>query len=206
HLLRLGEHHVSLSRRYDRQEHEGQLRRLHQEDFCQAQGLPAAAKYSDQGARLGQVALLLRQHALQPAQDLRTLIQWQVFNAMAGNTGGHLKNIALLATDTGWRLAPCYDLVCTLAIPEIGHRLALPVGSCDDPQNLRTPHWHALAAETGVGKKLCARLIREQAEHLLDSLEHWHTLFNATHDVETMTQPVRNILRRQYRKALRDWL
>ncbi|MDX1804004.1 MAG: hypothetical protein R3292_07960 [Alcanivorax sp.] len=44
------------------------------------------------------------------------------------------------AVGNGWQLAPFHDLVCTLAIPHVSHRLALPVGSKDDPQNLHRNH------------------------------------------------------------------
>src|SRR5690606_21380437 len=106
------------------------------------------------------------------------LANWQVFNALSGNADGHLKNLSLLAVDNGgWQLAPWYDLVCTLAIDKVSHRLALPVGGKDDPQNLHGKHWQSFAAELGVAPRLIQRLIRSQAERLHDNADHWLDLF-----------------------------
>lgn len=198
---------LSLSERFDRRTEGERIVRLHQEDLCQAQGLSHAEKYSRSPTIFSAITEILREHSIQPARDIQTLGAWQVFNALAGNTDGHLKNLSLLATPgEGWALAPWYDLVCTLAIPHISHRMALPIGGKEDPQNLHRNHWEAFARELGVSPRLVQRLIRSQAERLQENADTWRDAFQDQHGEFPALQEVLNIIKRQTRKALRDWL
>lgn len=206
-LVRLGDQLLSVSSRFDRRIDNGNTMRLHQEDLCQAQGLSRAVKYSDAATTFPALAELLREHSVQPAKDILALANWQVFNALSGNADGHLKNLSLLAVDNGgWQLAPWYDLVCTLAIDKVSHRLALPVGGKDDPQNLHGKHWQSFAAELGVAPRLIQRLIRSQAERLHDNADHWLDLFQNRYGELAPLNRVQTIIKRQSSKALRDWL
>lgn len=205
--LRIGEHWCSLGTRYDRAQQGGSVMRIHQEDFCQATGRARSAKYYvDSGAHAGLVADVLRRHANAPAADLRALLNWQVFNVLAGNTDGHLKNLSLLADPRGgWQLAPFYDLVCVLAIEGVSHRLALPVGDAQDPQMLARPHWEAFAKQTGTGPAAVFDAIATQAGALHDHLDAWHAEFQALHGEFPELQRPYRVLRKQADKALRDW-
>ena len=184
-----------LSRRTDCDENGA---RLHAETLRQALGLSPPRP----DTTLGSVARLLRHHTLQPVTDLCALVQWQVFNALIGNDHNALHHLALRRAGDGWRLAPFAHFTAT---PGTTH-LPLPVGSNHDPHQLGDADWQALAHDTGVNRKLIRRLLREQAAQLLDQLDSWHLAFNQQHDTAAETQPVRDLLRRQYRKALRDWL
>lgn len=79
--------------RYDRAPGaDGRLQRVHQEDFCQALGLPRRLKYQeDGGPGLGDCAALLRRITRSPALQVRQLLRWQLFNVLAGNCDGHAK-------------------------------------------------------------------------------------------------------------------
>ncbi|MCK5887480.1 MAG: HipA domain-containing protein, partial [Alcanivorax sp.] len=148
---------------------------------------------------------LLREHSVQPAKDLRALANWQVFNALTGNADGHLKNLSLLAVDGGWQLAPYYDLVCTLAIPRVSHRLALPVGTLDDPQNLHNNHWEAFAGQLAVSPRLRKNLVQQQAGRLHDEVDNWLNDFRDQYGQLPALEGVQKVVTRQTRKALRDW-
>ncbi|WP_081619798.1 type II toxin-antitoxin system HipA family toxin [Thioalkalivibrio sp. ALJT] len=203
----LNQETLSLSERFDRRTEGKRVVRLHQEDLCQAQGLSRADKYSRSPATFSTITDILREHSTRPARDIQTLAAWQIFNALAGNTDGHLKNLSLLATSGGgWALAPWYDLVSTLAIPRISHRMALPIGAAEDPQNLHRNHWEAFAHQLGVSPRLVQRLIRSQAERLQENADAWHDAFQDRHGEFPALQRVRTVIRRQTRKALRDWL
>lgn len=201
----LGDHLLSLSQRFDRRNQDSAIQRLHQEDLCQAQGLSRTDKYTRSPEAFAKVAELLREHSLQPARDIQALVNWQVFNALAGNTDGHLKNLALLAVGDGWQLAPFYDLVCTLAIPHVSHRLALPVGSKDDPQNLHRNHWDEFAHQLGVSPRLVKRTIQSQATHLCDEADNWLNRFREQYGELPALDCIHAIVRKQSIKALRDW-
>lgn len=197
---------LSISTRYDRQQQDNNVRRLHQEDLCQAQGLSRAEKYRHSPTPFPALAELLREHSTQPARDIQTLVNWQIFNALAGNADGHLKNLSLLAVPGGWQLSPWYDLVCTLAIPRVSHRMALPIGGKDDPQNLHRNHWETFATELGVSSRLVLRLIHNQAERLRDNADMWLAEFQHQHGEFAALQQVQAVVKRQSNKALRDWV
>jgi serine/threonine-protein kinase HipA len=100
--------------RYDREEKNGRLTRLHQEDAAQALGIPSFRKYQREGeAGVARVIELIREHSTRPLQDQRSLITWQLSNLLLGNADGHLKNISLLYERGAVGLAPFYDMVCT---------------------------------------------------------------------------------------------
>ena len=100
--------------RFDRpSDANGDIRRLHQEDFYQALGYGHLRKYeADSGPSLAQCVRLLREVAADPAIDIPHLLGWQAFNWLAGNSDGHAKNLALLYDNGAIRMAPFYDLIC----------------------------------------------------------------------------------------------
>lgn len=132
------------SRRYDRLERpDGGLRRLHQEDFCQATGRPPAAKHQERGGPdLAEVRLVLQRHSLNPLEDLEHLVRWTFLSFLVGNCDGHAKNLSLVYLDEGPRLAPFYDVVSTEVYEGLDRRFALFIGGREtaaalDPHGLR---------------------------------------------------------------------
>jgi len=73
---RIGEIAYILVERYDRRrDEEGRLRRIHQEDFCQALGVASEMKYqSEGGPSLKSCFALLRKASSRPVLDLRHLL------------------------------------------------------------------------------------------------------------------------------------
>lgn len=204
----IGKHICSISERYDRYRDEaGRVQRLHQEDFCQALGRSSARKYADEGATLADMAAVIRAACEVPALDLRNLVRWQIGNVLLGNADAHLKNLSLLRPRHGrrYRLAPCYDLICTQAIRGISHRLALPVGQLADPGLLRRTHWEVMAAELGVGKRLVVKTALEMAEQLHAGLSAWHAAFMERFGEHAVLQRVQQKMTAQAKRALRDW-
>ncbi|WP_346799316.1 type II toxin-antitoxin system HipA family toxin [Halomonas sp. Bachu 37] len=135
-----------LVRRYDRiPDAQGKLRRLHQLDFCQLAGTPSLIKYeNDGGPGLVRCRELLQQVGT-PAKDLQRLIGWLFFNLLIGNNDSHAKNLAILYTDEGPRLAPFYDLMSTALYSGLSNRFALRVNGEDRPGNIERSHLEALA-------------------------------------------------------------
>lgn len=97
------------SLRYDRKESgEGSLRRLHQEDFCQATGRRPAEKYQARGGpAYGDLARVIRSYCAEPLRDLGILVRWAMFNIVVGNNDGHAKNLSLLYCGTVRASRPC---------------------------------------------------------------------------------------------------
>lgn len=166
-VLRLGGETMLAVQRFDRECRDGQLRRLHQEDVCQALGLPKSRKYqADGGPGLGDCAALLRRGVTAPALAVAQLLRWQIFNVLAGNSDGHAKNISLLQRGDGrWNLAPSYDLVCTRILP-FDPELAMAVGAQAHPQQVLPRDWQAMARELGVAPPYALKQVRELAQTL----------------------------------------
>ncbi len=93
---------------------DGTVRRIHQEDFCQATGVAPEQKYQeDGGPSLSRIAGILRD--LGAPGSLERLLEAVTLNVLIGNGDAHGKNFSLLHADHGaLTLAPLYDLMCTL--------------------------------------------------------------------------------------------
>ncbi len=127
--------------------------RLHQEDLCQALGLPPTSKYQNEGGP-GPVdmATVLRDHSSRPIEDLGTMADALAFNWIVGGTDAHAKNYALLHGGRGRvRLAPLYDVASTLPYyPQQKLKLAMKVGGEYRLGFVGLRHWKRLAKEVGL--------------------------------------------------------
>ena len=67
--------------RYDRARVGGTLIRVHQEDMCQAHGLPPTKKYENEGGpSVRQIVDLLRNHSISPDEDVQRFIDAIAYN------------------------------------------------------------------------------------------------------------------------------
>jgi serine/threonine-protein kinase HipA len=113
----------------------GGVRRIHQEDLCQATGTsPTAqrgrAKYEDHGGPgFVRLAELLNAYGADPVRELEQLVRVLTFTVLIGNGDAHAKNLALLhPTAETVALAPVYDPVPTALWPGLADRAAMHVG------------------------------------------------------------------------------
>ena len=139
--------------RYDRScPPDGELARIHQEDFCQALGIPPELKYQHEGGpNLRKCFDLVREVSSVPGVDVLRLFDAVVFNFLIGNNDAHGKNFSFLREPDGTRLAPLYDLVCTRAYPDIANSMAMKIGGEREPTKLATKHWKKFFGEAGLG-------------------------------------------------------
>lgn len=143
-----------LVERYDRRREPGRaMKRLHQEDFCQALGVPSELKYQNDegGPSLADCFYLVRRATARPAVELRKLLEGVLFNALVGNNDAHAKNFALLYWPWGAALAPLYDLVSTAVYDGLSPRLAMKIGGKYEFDELFPRHWERFAKEAGLG-------------------------------------------------------
>lgn len=155
-----------LVERYDRAFGEdGNVRRIHQEDFCQALGVPPETKYASEGGPTFKDCFeLLRRIAARPAVDVLKLLDAVIFNAIAGNADAHGKNFSILYGDEGPRLAPLYDLLATVAYPDLSAKFAMKIGKRATLAELDAKGWTAFAADAGLGLPLIRRRVAEISE------------------------------------------
>jgi serine/threonine-protein kinase HipA len=162
--------------RYDRTTINGLVRRLHQEDMCQALGVLPAAKYEVNGGPsvAAIVGLLRRLGGSRMARDINDFIHAVLINFLLGNSDAHGKNFALLYEESGVRLAPLYDVVSGAVYPDITDRMAMKIGGIDDPEEVDMAAWGRLAEECELGGGI-APLIRRRAKAALKAAEIWRT-------------------------------
>lgn len=175
-LVDVAGHKALLLERYDRHAEDGSFARLHQEDFCQALGYPGELKYeAGGGPSLAQCARLIRQQLRLGPVAVQALLDWVAFNAVIGNADAHAKNLALLCDRDGRRhLAPFYDLVPTIAIPErlVERAPALAIGACERIDRITAGDWRSFANATGYAPgfviKRVAAIAQDVAEKAAD--------------------------------------
>jgi serine/threonine-protein kinase HipA len=159
--------------RYDRVRMARTIRRVHQEDVCQALGLPPTKKYqSDGGPGVREIAELLITVSTAPAQDTDTFVRAIAFNWLVAGTDAHSKNYAfLLSSDSRVRLAPLYDLASTLPYPgmrPIGLKLAMKIGGEYRLRNIAAGQWRKLATEVRRNPEELLATLRSTAEAMPD--------------------------------------
>ncbi len=158
-----------LVKRYDRiRGEDGVLRRLHQEDFCQALGFTSDRKYAADGGPVFRDCFeLLRRAASRPAVEVLKLFDAAIFNLIIGNADAHGKNFSLLYRENGAiELAPLYDLLSTVYYPELSPRLAMKIARRHTLEELKSSDWEKFADETG----LALRFIKTRAKELTSAV------------------------------------
>jgi serine/threonine-protein kinase HipA len=169
-----------LVERYDRDLTTEPIRRLHQEDVCQALGRSSERKYQAEGGpTVPETVELLRNCSSVPAQDLPTFWRALVFNWLIGNCDAHAKNFSLLYDTGAPTLAPLYDLVSTTAYPELTTRLAMSIDGATHIGDVDTKAWETLARETGYSARFIRSSTNSMIERTLDeagrlTAEPWH--------------------------------
>ena len=150
-------------KRYDRSRNaDGTVSRVHQEDFCQALGVPAETKYASEGGpTLRDCFALARRVAARPAVDVLKLLDAVIFNLIVGNADAHGKNFSILYDERGPRLAPLFDLLATAAYPKLTPKFAMKIGKRASLGEMNERGWAAFAAETGLGLPIIRRRVRE---------------------------------------------
>ncbi len=172
--------------RYDRNiGADGSITRVHQEDFCQALGFPPERKYQQEGGPLLRDCIgLLREWSTVAALDIRDFLDGLIFNVLIGNADAHGKNYSILYRGAERRLAPFYDLVCTLAWPELSKTPAMKIGKSDSIERITPAHWQTMAQESRVGWPMLRERIANLCGKVIDALQN-KDLPAATNDLTT---------------------
>lgn len=150
--------------RYDRAVGEaGETVRLHQEDVCQALGIPSARKYQAEGGpTLPDCFALVRRAAAVPAREVMALLDQVVVSFLVGNHDAHGKNFSLLHLPDATRLAPGYDVLSTFAYRgalRLSRKLAMSIGTEYRPDYVRARHLTTMLEAAGLGQAAARRRI-----------------------------------------------
>ncbi|MCU7729731.1 type II toxin-antitoxin system HipA family toxin [Actinoplanes sp. KI2] len=159
--------------RYDRYPlGDGQVGRIHQEDMCQALGLPPTGKYqSDGGPSPEQIVALVRRAVGVPVATVEVdrFVDALALNWLIAGTDAHAKNYSILLVRGQTRLAPLYDVASSLPyddmyLPRL--RLAMKVASEYRVEAITGRHWRAFATQNGLDPDRTVQRIDELASRL----------------------------------------
>lgn len=170
---RTGDRPYLVVERYDRTiTADGAIRRLHQEDFCQALGIAPEKKYASEGGPTFPPCFdLVRRACAQPAPAILRLLDAAIFNVAVGNADAHGKNYSLLYRPDGIGFAPLYDLLCTAAYPQVHAKLAMKVGKRATLEEFTSTTWEDFAREIGMGAPFVRRRASALAELIVARIE-----------------------------------
>ena len=194
-------------KRYDRKHtiKNGQtqnIRRLHQEDFCQLLGRMPEQKYesiSTPESLFGQCFNKLDELGSQgilktPAIAKLALLDLIIFNILIWNTDAHLKNFSILYNEHGdCHLAPAYDLISTRKLflkdehgkkHNMASKLAIGIGGEKIISQIKHKNWQKFSLECGLSPKLVFKHIKSMAEKIYDHSQS--TIYN---DVNSSYNP-----------------
>ncbi|MBS0252058.1 MAG: type II toxin-antitoxin system HipA family toxin [Proteobacteria bacterium] len=156
---------VFVTQRYDRfVASDGMVRRIHQEDMCQALGLPPSRKYqSDGGPGIPEIMEVLR-FSEKPDEDRDRFMRAQALNFVVGNGDAHAKNYSILYAAGGrYRLAPFYDVACL----GVFHKnpspieLAMTIGGERLLKRIQPKHWRKAAQNASYDEDRALAHVRD---------------------------------------------
>lgn len=185
--------------RFDRIRRDGRVRRLHQEDLCQALGLAVGSKYEAPSRTSNlEESLLARctrlfdrlgsEGKMVPALEKQALFRSLLVNGLLMNADAHLKNYALLYVDGGVRVAPMYDVLCTASIRlreggatgwehepvteiQLERELTIRVGRAEAIDAINDEHWIECGQyQMGLSRRYAQRTLDELRGRLLEVL------------------------------------
>mgnify|MGYP000058134164 CR=1 FL=1 len=170
-----------LVERYDRTGGgESAIKRLHQEDFCQALSVVPQLKYEDEGGPgVTQSLELISRATREPASDRLLFLRMLIFHFLIGNADAHAKNYALLYRTRTPELAPVYDAISTAVYPSMTKRLAMRIGQRSLPDTIQLKHWLTLVPNSKPAQRLLmqelqtvSHNVQEGSAELIEQMRH----------------------------------
>jgi serine/threonine-protein kinase HipA len=149
------------------------VRRVHQEDMCQASGLMPGRKYQeDGGPGIAAIVTLIRRVSSNPEVDVERFLQANMLNWLIGGTDAHAKNYSLLldAMDQV-RLAPLYDVSSQLPYTNlVAPRVSMKIGDHYEIAHVRIADWRKLAEACAMPEDRMLEMLDEMIRVLPDHI------------------------------------
>jgi serine/threonine-protein kinase HipA len=184
-LYKVESHEIFLIERYDRitlhnedggqkNEDGGQkiVARIHQEDFCQALGIPARNKYEENGGPgFKECRALLDEHLFSEGTGPRmALVSLMAFNYLIGNHDAHGKNYSIIHGDK-LELAPFYDLLSTQIYPGLSQKFAMAIGQTFKLDRIKKHSLIAFAKDMKIRPHKLTAIIESMIQSVTESCE-----------------------------------
>lgn len=145
----------------------GCIRRQHQEDFAQANGLLPSRKY-EEGTVPGLTlkGLLSTCNSMPSGEELKLLDQ-VIYNILVGNTDAHAKNYSIRLSEKGATMAPMYDVLSAPFWRDAKkHHAQKIAGERIIPCNIKRRHWDQVAHDANLN----SYQVRQRVRELIDSM------------------------------------
>lgn len=159
--------------RYDRSYSMKGIKRLHQEDFCQALGkLPTQKYQNEEGPSLEDCFKLLDSVSPYLPLDRINLVRYILFNFIVGNTDAHGKNFSILYGYQALpRLAPMYDILCCQIYSNHSQKMAMKIGGEYLAKDVFAKHWERFCKSVGLSFPEFKKEAQEMCKHVSDAMD-----------------------------------
>jgi serine/threonine-protein kinase HipA len=164
-----------LVERYDRIIEGRQVRRIHQEDLCQATGFPPYLKYewnkgiAQHGPGLRHCMDALTRTSVPAVSKLR-FFEMMLFNVLCGNVDAHAKNYSLLIQTDGITMAPLYDVMNGDIYENVTTNLAMKIATKRRGGHIYGRHWDRFANENGLSASAVRHRVAELSKATLNAI------------------------------------
>ncbi len=163
---------VIIVERFDRVRSGSLVRRIHQEDMCQA--LATREKYQQNGGPGIYDIMALLQFSDRPDIDRDRFMRAQVFNYLIAGTDAHARNYSISYAPGGaFRLSPLYDVISDLPYQRRGHRssLVMTIGGKRTIAQIMPHHWTRQGASVRFSRDVLFAHIRDLIAILPEAAE-----------------------------------
>lgn len=172
HIVHIDDIPLYMSQRFDRKiMNDGRIRRIHQEDFCQALGVNNVKKYEEHGGPgFRQCKELITAQAFADASETSLFfVKAAIMNYLIGNNDAHAKNFSILRLPQP-SLAPLYDLVSTEIYPGLDTRVSMAIGGRFIKKRIDAASWKKFASDVDYDQEEIFNTIKSMAENALEKL------------------------------------
>lgn len=196
-----------VSERFDRRiEGPRMVRRLHQEDFCQALGIDPANKYSYEGGPNPSSILALLGKNANMLENKISFTAQLFFNYLIGSPDAHGKNYSVLLNAGDVELAPLYDCASALAYDgdEVSYKAAMAIGGERRFFHLEKSNVRGYAKQASLSDEICMRLMRSLAENIMDELDGVFARFDGVKGAQELAVRMKPNIVRNCHEILRN--
>jgi serine/threonine-protein kinase HipA len=168
HIIDHEEHPLYITERYDRKLGK-EVKRIHQQDFCQAQGLVSEYKYEAKGGpTLRDNYQLIKSNVTisKRSKAIFNYLDWVCFNLLIGNNDSHSKNLSFLLNNGKIELAPFYDLLCTAIYPKLKKDFSFVIGDRNDASKVGKNQFEITDKGLGLKRGTMERRAIQMSEKL----------------------------------------
>lgn len=125
------------------------------------------------------------------------LLRWVIFNFLIGNTDAHAKNLAMIFTDRGPRLAPFYDLICTQVYPDLTEKSALRIGGENRPSWIGQKHWEKLGESVAIKPNLVLKTLKDMSSDIVPAMQALMNDFNKEYGKSRIVEKIMAVIEKR---------